>query len=208
MSTPAIRVPLVPALTLRPSRLLEGQGIRGCRGLGGTAERASDLHRVPRGTGQGAQGLSAAVAAIWLGCLGRCPRPAPLAGPSPTRCWGPAGQVPLSLLCVFQLLTACPDIRGWGVHVLQFSPRYLRSECREMHCLVLRCFILLIDRPLMVRRGQPAKAMLAVWGWVRGAGQHSCLALAGLWERWQLLPALLPPRGFTCSSPSGQASGF
>ncbi|XP_064309325.1 maestro heat-like repeat-containing protein family member 7 [Phalacrocorax carbo] len=63
----------------------------------------------------------------------------------------PRWEVPAMALFL-ELLTACPDIRGWGVHVLQFSPRYLRSECREMHCLVLRCFILLIDRPLMAKR--------------------------------------------------------
>ncbi|XP_074948614.1 maestro heat-like repeat-containing protein family member 7 [Phalacrocorax aristotelis] len=60
----------------------------------------------------------------------------------------PRWEVPAMALFL-ELLTACPDIRGWGVHILQFSPRYLRSECREMHRLVLRCFILLIDRPLM-----------------------------------------------------------
>ena len=131
---------------------------------------------MPRGTGQAAQGLSAAAAAFGLGCLGRCPWLVLLAGPSPARCWGPAGQAPLSLLCVFQVL-ACPDISGWGDHILRLVPRYLQRDCRAMRRLVLRGLVMLCKRQctmvcetLTVSRGQPAEAMLAAWGWVRGAG--------------------------------------
>ena len=131
---------------------------------------------MPRGAGQAAQGLSAAAAAFGLGCLGRCPRPVLLARPSPARCWGPAGQAPLSLLCVFQVL-ACPDISGWGDRILRLVPRYLQSDCRVMRRLVLRCLIVLckqqwkmVCETLTVSRGQLAEAMLAAWGWVRGAG--------------------------------------
>ncbi|KFQ60019.1 hypothetical protein N334_02939, partial [Pelecanus crispus] len=58
-----------------------------------------------------------------------------------------------SLLCVFQLL-ACPDISGWGDRILNLIPRYLKSECRVMHHLVLRGLITLCRRPFMAKRMQ------------------------------------------------------
>ncbi|KAF1560143.1 hypothetical protein FQV10_0006028, partial [Eudyptes schlegeli] len=59
----------------------------------------------------------------------------------------------LSLLCVFQLL-ACPDIMGRGYRILRLLSRYLQSECRVMHRLVLRGLIMFCKRPLMAERMQ------------------------------------------------------
>lgn len=87
-----------------------------------------------------------------------------LAGPSPVRWCSPAGQAPLSLLCVFQLLVY-PNVRRWGDNILQLVPTYLQSKCRVMRRLVLRGLLALCKTPLMVRRGSRLKAC-----WQRGAG--------------------------------------
>ena len=61
--------------------------------------------------------------------------------------------------------------------MLRLVPRYLQSDCRVMRRLVLKGLVVLCKRQwtmvcetLTVSRGQLAEAMLAAWGWVRGAG--------------------------------------
>ncbi|KAK4817757.1 hypothetical protein QYF61_026980 [Mycteria americana] len=49
-------------------------------------------------------------------------------------------------------LLACPDIRRQSDCILQFFPRYLWSECRVMHRLVLRGLIALCTTPSMAKR--------------------------------------------------------
>ncbi|XP_058696504.1 uncharacterized protein LOC131579934 [Poecile atricapillus] len=79
----------------------------------------------------------------------------------------------------------CLDLNEWGENLLEIMTKHLKSESKEECHLALRGLVVLSQDPLVVRR-QWLKLC-----WQCGAGESSLLGLAGLWELWQLLPALL-----------------
>ncbi|XP_075010007.1 maestro heat-like repeat-containing protein family member 7 [Calonectris borealis] len=60
----------------------------------------------------------------------------------------------LSAMAFLVELLACHDTRDWDEYMLLLSLRYLQSERRVMHRLVLRVLIMLCRRPVTVNRMQ------------------------------------------------------